>query len=117
MVRASAQTAEAESHASPAEVDRAQGVTLRSDGSARVIVWAPRASGVELQISSEASRVWTEQAALPLTEGQGENPPPVRKSDYQPEGSGYPLSPANDGSGNWWTELPSGTLKPGTPYR
>jgi len=101
--------------------DRPQGVTLRPDGTARIVVWAPKASNVALQTSREESRTWT---TIPVPQEVLDNlrewetaPEPEVLSDYAPDGKEYPLGRAEDGSGNWVAELPAGVLKNGTPYR
>mmetsp|Transcript_6640 Transcript_6640/g.16965 ORF Transcript_6640/g.16965 Transcript_6640/m.16965 type:complete len:708 (+) Transcript_6640:398-2521(+) len=99
--------------------DRAQGLTLRLDGSAKLVVWAPMAGDITLQLSSEASRTWT---TIPVPQEVLDNvkewetaPEPQVLSDYTPEGAGYPLSKGE--GGNWAVELPPGVMQPGTPYR
>lgn len=99
--------------------DRAQGLTLRPDGSAKLVVWAPMAGDISLQVSSEASRTWT---TIPVPQEVLDNlkewetaPEPQVLSDYTPEGQSYALSKGE--GGNWAVELPPGVLQPGTPYR
>eukprot|EP00191_Tetraselmis_sp_GSL018_P007336 CAMPEP_0177609820 /NCGR_PEP_ID=MMETSP0419_2-20121207/19359_1 /TAXON_ID=582737 /ORGANISM="Tetraselmis sp., Strain GSL018" /LENGTH=641 /DNA_ID=CAMNT_0019104903 /DNA_START=286 /DNA_END=2211 /DNA_ORIENTATION=- len=100
------------------EKDQAQGVTIRSDGTVKIVVWAPFASSVELEISSEKSRTWTAPGEGPET-----NEPDVTAndskllSDYVPEGDPLPLHRRLDDSGNWELDLSAGLLKKGTPYR
>jgi hypothetical protein len=99
--------------------DRPQGLTLRPDGSAKLVVWAPMAGNITLQLSSEASRTWTTipvpQEVLDKVKEWETAPEPQVVSDYKPEGPSYELSKGE--GGNWQVELPSGVVKPGTPYR